>query len=260
MRPLVSIVIANFNYARFLGEAIESAQQQGYPNIEILCIDDGSTDDSLAVACRYNVTVLAQENQGVCAARNNAAALARGKYILFLDADDRLFPDAVEKLVSLVERSGPDFGFAYGQMQYFGQRDSLFASRPFDPQALARENFISACSLIRKSVFDAVGGWDRGFKLREDWELFVRIWHAGYRGAFLAEPHLHYRKHKEPTRKKTRTPKNIVMARLIYLYPRFFIRKLLKKPLRYLYYRWRYGAPGLIRQYGPSANPPRRIK
>lgn len=260
MKPLVSIVIANYNYGRFLGEAIESAQKQTYPNIEIIFIDDGSADDSVEVACRYDITVLAQENQGVCAARNNAAQHARGEYILFLDSDDRLYPDAIEKLVALMERSPADTGFAYGQLQYFDQRDWIFESRDFDPAALAKENYIQTSALIRKRIFDQVGGWDRGFKLREDWELFIRIWHAGYRGAFLGEPHIYYRKHKAPTRGKTRTPKYIVTSRLIYLYPRFFIRKLLKNPVRYLYYRYKHDAPANTRLYGPTDRQPRRVK
>lgn len=260
MKPLVSIVIANFNYGRFLGEAIESAQKQTYPNIEILFIDDGSTDDSIAVASRYDIQVYAQENQGVCAARNNAAVHAKGEYILFLDSDDRLYPESIEKLVNLLEKSGPGYAYAYGQLQYFGQRDWIFESRAFDPVALAKENYIQTSALIRKQVFDAVGGFDRGFKLREDWELFIRIWHAGYRGAFLGEPHIQYRKHKEPTRKKTRLPKNIVTSRLIYLYPRFFIMKFLRNPFRYFFYKWKYDAEHNTRLYGATDKPPRRVR
>lgn len=260
MKPTVSIIIANFNYGRFTAAAIESALNQSWPAIDVIFIDDGSSDNSLNVAGQYDITILAQENQGVSAARNNAAQHARGDYILFLDSDDELYPDSIARLVEALERGGAHAGFAYGPLQYFGQRDSIFPSHPFDPALLARENYIQTSALIRKDVFDKVGGFDRGFPLREDWELFVRIWNAGYRGEFIEKPHLRYRKHKAPTRKKTRVPKRIAITRLEYLYPRFFIRQILRHPLRHLYYRWRYRIGPDIRHYGPSAQPPRVLR
>ena len=90
MNPLISIIITNYNYGRFLAEAIESALAQTWQDREILFIDDGSTDDSVDIARRYPITVLTQKNYGVCIARNNALSLARGEYVMFLDADDRL--------------------------------------------------------------------------------------------------------------------------------------------------------------------------
>ncbi|MBL4607195.1 MAG: glycosyltransferase [Pseudomonadales bacterium] len=72
MSKLVSVIIANYNYADFLAESIRPAQAQTYANIEIIYIDDGSTDSSLEIAKQFDVTILAQKNQGVCAARNNA--------------------------------------------------------------------------------------------------------------------------------------------------------------------------------------------
>lgn len=260
MADLVSIVIANYNYARFLPEAVESALAQTHPAVEVIVIDDGSRDDSLAVASRYGVTVLAQENQGVCAARNNAAAHARGKYILFLDADDTLFPDSVARLLARLQAAPPGTGYAYGQMEYFDTRTGLFPSREFDAQALARDNYICVTTLIRKDAFDQVGGFDRGFTLREDWELYIRLLHAGFRGAFLAEPILRYRKHKEPTRRQSRQPKRLAATRLEYLYPRFFLRSLLKHPLRHLYYRWRFRVADGVRRYGTTDKPPRQLR
>lgn len=260
MDPLVTVVIANYNYGRYLAEAIESVRQQDWPAVELIVIDDGSSDDSVAIASRYDLMLLVQANQGVCTARNNAAAHARGEFILFLDADDRLLPGAIRRLAGLLKAAGPEIGYAYGQMQYFGQRDGLFASRPFDATALARENYIPATTLLRKAAFDRVGGFDRGFTLREDWELFIRLFHAGYRGAFLAEPILHYRKHKPPTRRKTRIPKRIALTRLEYLYPRFFLRQILRHPLQHVYFRWHYRIGHDIRRYGPSGMPARVVK
>ena len=138
MKPLISVVIANYNYGRYMTETIESVLAQRYAPVEIVFIDDGSTDDSLEIAKRYPITVLAQQNQGVSAARNNAAQYAQGEYVLFLDSDDLLYPDSLEVLQQRLEAEGPKAGFAYGQLQYFGEKDTVFASRPFDPKALSR--------------------------------------------------------------------------------------------------------------------------
>src|SRR5690606_11487333 len=113
MSPLISVIIANYNYGRYLAETIESVLAQTYPNVEIIFIDDGSTDNSLEVAQQYPITILAQENQGVSAARNNAAQYARGEYVLFLDSDDLLYPDSLEALKVRLETEGPTAGFAY---------------------------------------------------------------------------------------------------------------------------------------------------
>lgn len=255
MNPLISVVIANYNYGRYLAETIESVLAQTYPQIEIIFIDDGSTDDSLDIAQRYPITVLAQQNQGVSAARNNAAQYARGEYILFLDSDDLLYPDSLEALKARLETEGPTAGFAYGQLQYFGEKESIFTSQAFDPKALSRENYIQTSALIRRTAFNEVGGFDRGFDLREDWELFIRLWHAGWKGAYLPRPVIKYRKHrpKAQVRAQGKFRKRLSEAKLITLYPKFFWRKLLRHPLRHLIYRTRYRVPTLIGHYGPSA-------
>src|SRR5918994_3621037 len=95
---LVTVVIPCYNQAHFLGEAIESVLSQSYPNFEILVVDDGSTDDTSEVAGRYpqQVRLIRQENRGLAGARNTGIGHARGEYLVFLDADDRLLPEALE--------------------------------------------------------------------------------------------------------------------------------------------------------------------
>lgn len=251
MQPLVSIIITNYNYGRFLAEAIESALAQTWQDREILFIDDGSTDDSVEVARRYPITVLTQQNSGVCIARNNALSLARGKYVMFLDADDRLVPTAVEHMLARLQGAPADVGYVYAQMEYFGVKTGLFASQPFNARELAKANFICATTLLRKQVIVDAGGYDDGFRmLREDWELYLRLWSRGYRGEFLPEVILEYRKHKGPT-VGTSATKALTIAMLIKLYPRLMWRHLLRHP-------WRYGSRLLfgqldarVGQYGP---------
>ena len=251
MQPLVSIIITNYNYGRFLGEAIESALAQTWQDREILFIDDGSTDDSLDIASRYPITLLTQKNSGVCIARNNALSLARGEFVMFLDADDRLVPTALEHMLARLRAAPPEVGYVYGQMQYFGVKTGLFASSPFDARKLAKANFVCATTLLRKRVIIDAGGYDDGFRmLREDWELYLRLWSRGFRGEFLPELILEYRKHKGPT-VGTSPTKALTIAMLIKLYPRLMWRHLLRHP-------WRYGSRVLfgnlesrIGRYGP---------
>ena len=241
MNPLVSIIITNYNYGRYLAEAIESALAQTWQDREILFIDDGSTDDSVDIARRYPIAVLSQKNSGVCIARNNALSLARGVYVMFLDADDRLVPTAVEHMLARLRDAPADIGYVYGQMEYFGVKTGVFASQPFNPRELAKANFICATTLLRKQVITDAGGYDDGFRmLREDWELYLRLWSRGYRGEFLLEVILEYRKHKGPT-VGTSPTKALTIAMLIRLYPRLMWRHLLRHP-------WRYGSRLLFGQ------------
>lgn len=254
MTPLVSIIITNYNYAAFLPEAIESALAQDYPRCEVIVLDDASTDDSVEVACRYPVTVLGQRNGGLCLARNNALTRASGDYVLFLDADDRLTPVAVSSLVAALSVASDDVAYAYGQMQYFGLRDDLFASRSFDPDRLFKNNYVCATTLLRKDLLLKIGSYDNGFRsLREDWELYVRFWSKGYRGTFVQLPVLECRKHKEHVRRKL-SAKALSMAKLVYLYPGFFWKQWLKHPLRYTYFMLAGKVWLSVRDYGDKAD------
>ena len=195
MTPLVSIVIANFNYGRFLGEAIESALAQTHPRLEVLVVDDGSTDDSRDVAARYSVRLLEQENAGVARARNRGANEARGELVVFLDADDVLEPSFVERCWSALATAPADVAYAYTQMQLFGDEDAVFASREFHGPELLRNNFVPVTCLLRRDVFLAAGGFDPRFRAYEDWELWLRLFARGHRGVLVPEPLLRYRRH-----------------------------------------------------------------
>lgn len=113
--PRVSVLIANFNYATYVGRAIESVQRQTYQNFEIIVCDDGSTDNSLEVITRYaaqdqRIRVICQQNFGHASALNTAFAISRGDIISILDADDEWFPDRLEEVVSFF-KLGREYGF-----------------------------------------------------------------------------------------------------------------------------------------------------
>src|SRR3712207_5573157 len=113
--PLVSVVIPCYKQAHFLGEAIESVLAQSYPHFEVVVVDDGSTDNTSEVAARYpGVRCVRQDNQGLAAARNSGLAHSKGEYLLFLDADDRLLPHALEVGVERLE-AHPECAFVSGR-------------------------------------------------------------------------------------------------------------------------------------------------
>lgn len=254
MSSKVSVIIPNFNYGRYVAETLDSVLAQTYLDYEIIFIDDGSTDNSLEVAQSYPVKVLAQPNQGVSAARNNGAAYASGDYLLFLDSDDLLYPDTLAVMVEALDAAPASVGYVYGQLQYFGEKNDIFPSGPFDPVRLSHANYIQTSVMIRKSVFDAVNGFDRGFDLREDWELFIRCWHHGYSGQFMERPLIRYRKHrpKQVVRSMSKRRKRLSDVKLVWLYPQFFWRKLLGSPLRLLYHYVFFFHKDMVGRLGPT--------
>lgn len=200
-RPLVSVVIACFNHAAYLGEAIESALAQTYSPVEIVVVDDGSTDDSAQVARRYPVRLLQQTNKGLAAAGNAGVRASRGTFVMRLDADDRLKPTYVEETLQPL-LDNPDLHFVYTQIEYFGARTGSYPIEEFDPETLAERNYVHASAVMRRASFDAVGGYcGESSRLRcEDWDLWLSFADHNLPGKLVARPLLEYRRHPHPSR------------------------------------------------------------
>ena len=199
MRPLVSIVVLCHNYARFLPEAIESALAQDYPELELLVVDDGSTDDSLEVGRRYEdrARVLTQQNRGLARTCNRGAQEANGELFLFLSADDRLDPRYVSELAAALERE-PDAAFAYCAARLFGAESGMMPSRPFSAFSLIRgRNYVNASALTRRAAYLETGGYpeDLGEGAFDDWDFWLTMVEHGYRGTYVPKPLLHWRRH-----------------------------------------------------------------
>jgi glycosyltransferase involved in cell wall biosynthesis len=179
--PLVSVVIPCYNSARFLGEAIESVLQQTYPRIEIILIDDGSTDETAQIARSYPVRYIYQENRGISAARNSGVAHTQGKYVLFLDHDDRLLPMGVETGVELLEEH-PECAAAVGEHRYIGSDgrpigySNKHAAGRDHYRMLLEHNFVETpCSALhRRSGLALTGLFDESVQGAEDHELYLR--------------------------------------------------------------------------------------
>ncbi len=182
----VSIVIPCYNYARFLGEAIESALAQTYQPIEVIVVDDGSTDDSVAVAKRYPVRVIEKKNEGVAATRNRGAREATSEHIVFLDADDVLDPEFVARCSEALRRTGATY--AYTEVEKFGLESGRLETREFDGRALFNGNFIPVTALLRRSAFLDSGGFDPTWPGHEDHELWARLFVLGHHGTYVRAP------------------------------------------------------------------------
>lgn len=126
-RPLVSILINNFNYGRYLKQSIDSTLAQTYPNIEVIVVDDGSQDNSIEVLSTYSaesINTILKKNGGQASAFNVGFSASSGEIICFLDSDDYFYPHKVEEICSLFQKD-PDIGFIFHQLDYIDNKNSL---------------------------------------------------------------------------------------------------------------------------------------
>jgi glycosyltransferase involved in cell wall biosynthesis len=181
--PLVSVIIPSHNHAHYLGEAIDSVLAQRYPSMEVLVVDDGSTDDTASVVTRYPaVQYLAQSNQGLAAARNRGMSASRGEYLVFLDADDRLLPRALAAGLECFSR-WPRCAFVSGRyVRITGAGEpkiSQYRSHPARDHylALLRRNYVGmhATVMYRRTPIVDSGGFDVTLAACEDYDIYLRI-------------------------------------------------------------------------------------
>jgi len=196
---LVSVIIPCYNHAHFLGEAVESVLGQTYPHIEIIVIDDGSTDDIAQVMTAYpSIRYVRQDNMGLSRARNAGLAHSNGAYVLFLDADDHLFPDAVDIGVrTLAART--DCAFTFGLVLKVGTNQGLNVlshNQNYDYKTLLQRNVIEnpGSVLYRRWVFGEIGEFDAANSPAADYDLYLRV---ARRFSILCHhrPVVHYRRH-----------------------------------------------------------------
>lgn len=178
----VSVVIPMYNAERFIGEALESVRSQTIRPREIIVVDDGSTDRSVAVVEAWDpeIRVLTQANAGAASARQAGSALAKGEMLAFLDADDLWLPDALEVRLAVLE-AHPDVHAVYGGVQQFMCETA--------PEAVKQSMNIHTdietarhpgCMLIRTPAFRAMGGFNPDFREGEMLEFVSRFESAGF--------------------------------------------------------------------------------
>ncbi|MFM9267672.1 glycosyltransferase [Tychonema sp. BBK16] len=201
-QPLVSIIIPCYNHATLLREAVESVVIQTYPNWECIIVNDGSSDDTsnltnylIQLYPQKSLRLIDKPNTGPADSRNVGVQQSSGKFILFLDADDKLHPKFIEECVEIL-LAKPQVGFVYTDVQHFGANCDLVIHGDFDANRFLRDNQAPATSLFRREIYEQVGGLKKVMKLGcEDWEFWVSAYEKGWLGERLPKPYLYYRQH-----------------------------------------------------------------
>lgn len=189
---LVTVVVPVFNGARYLDDALRSVLDQDHQPVEVIVVDDGSTDDTPAVAARHaGVRYLRQANAGPSSARNAGIAVARGAYVTFCDADDRFRPTKVSAQLRYL-REHPDVDCVLVGHQTFTE-----AGVPLPAWEREEAGYQPQSAMVRRATLDRVGGFDPGFRFGEGMEWLGRLRAAGAVVAVLGEVHVDRRIHAD---------------------------------------------------------------
>jgi len=204
-KPLISVVIPNYNYGRYLGQAIDSVVSQTFDNLEIIVVDDGSTDNSIEVAKMYGkkIILIRKENGGVSSARNLGIAHSTGLFVCFLDADDYWESNKVELQLRVALKT--DAGLVYSG--YLECDSNLLAIREITPifQGSCENRYRkmpgsaiallgTSTALIRRDVLNLVGEFDTNLNTSADWD-FLRRASKVTNFAFVSRSLVRYRRH-----------------------------------------------------------------
>jgi glycosyltransferase involved in cell wall biosynthesis len=194
--PLVSVIVPTFNGATYLPFAIESVRRQTYPTIEIIVVDDGSTDGTGEMVARMSgLAYVCQLHQGIGAARNAGVALAQGELLAFLDADDLFAAEKIARQVDrLLEDDHPDIVF--GRVVEFVSDDvAEAAGRSLRARPGAQTAYLPGAMLVRREAFPIVGQFDTTWRVGEFVDWYLRATEAGLRTAVVQDVVLRRRLH-----------------------------------------------------------------
>lgn len=201
----ISVIIPAYNAGKYIGEAIDSALAQTYSNLEVIAVDDGSTDDTRGILEPYikeqKIRYIYQANRGLAGARNTGIRAAQGEYLAFLDADDIFLPEKIERQTAYLERH-PECDVCYCDLWHFFEEApermlklnyNFYSGERVFPELL-KKNFINPLSLtLRRSVFDRFGYFNENLRRSEDWDYWVNLAWQGARFDFLPERLAKYR-------------------------------------------------------------------
>lgn len=199
MKPLLSIIIPCYKTATTLEETLISVLAQDFDAWEAILIDDGSPDDVASIANKWvrkdaRFRYHKKENAGLGAARNTGIELAEGTFILPLDSDNKVRPQFAKKAIAILKEH-PYVGVVYGNAMRFGIQTTEWNVGSFDTYKLLAHNYIDACAIIRKTVFETVGLYDieMPYQGHEDWEFWLRVLKSDYAFNYLPEITFDYR-------------------------------------------------------------------
>lgn len=222
--PTLSIIIPTYNNAYFLPDALDSVFAQNFPSLEIIVIDDGSTDETQTILTEYSAQIryLYQTNAGSAVARNTGLQLARGKYIVFLDADDVLLPGKLVEQVQVLEKR-PSLGLVHSGWQIIDESGHVL--RNVEPWHEIPELDLGAwvwhkpafmgAMMFRRSMLMQVDGFDAELRQSQDVDLLLRLGLAGCTAAWLHRPTYQYRIHAQSTIRQNATAQHHYLMRVL---------------------------------------------
>lgn len=262
---LVSIVLPTFNGARYLAEAIDSCLSQTYQDIELIVVDDASTDETASVlqaiedprvSCFKNPV-----NLGLPRSLNVGFANSRGQYLTWTSDDNLYQPTAVETMVAYLEEH-PEVAFVYADYAVIDEEGSLVNTLQLPPpESLQECCCIGACFLYRRAVYEMVGEYDPAMTLAEDYDYWLRVYRQ-FRMARISELLYKYRKHKrslttqEGLDRQQRAVEKVRTKWLgpdPHLYPSRFARALSQKYIELAFNAHRAGLSAEVRRYAVKA-------
>ncbi len=179
LQKLVSIVIPAYNAENTIVETLESVLQQTYDHIEVIVVNDGSTDRTLEVAEQFvigkpTIRVFTKGNEGAAATRNYGFKYVKGEFLLFLDSDDLLAPEYVSACISKFEEQ-PALDIVYTQTRFFERETELFVLPPFAMDTMLQTNCFAVTAMMRSNAFEDIGMYDTHLRFAEDWEMWIRM-------------------------------------------------------------------------------------
>ncbi len=192
---LVSVILSCYKQAEHLTQAVESVVSQTFTDWELIIVNDGSPDETKAVAERLiarhadkNIRLVNQPNGGLARSRNEGIRVSKGKYILPLNADDKLHPDFLNKTVAMLDCS-PDLSIAYTRALSFGMSDLEIPTEDWNRQRLCCSNLLCYCALFRRTIWEAVGGYNTNMPYPgyEAWNFWLSCVDGGFKGRRLPE-------------------------------------------------------------------------
>jgi glycosyltransferase involved in cell wall biosynthesis len=248
--PLLSIIIPTYNDGKYLDEAIQSARETAVNDKEIIVVSDGTTDAYTLERLTFwesqkDIQVIRKENKGLAHTRNTGIAASKGKYILPLDADNRLLPDYGKLGVQHLE-SHPEDSVFYSDVYHFGDVSRIHRVFDFSLQRLLSYNFVDACAVYRRNVWEDILGYDENMPAMgiEDWDFWIRAALKAYRFHHHKEPLYEYRVRRDSMINQETAPKlKKLMAYLDIKYKGIFDSSF---PSEYIYWRFQQNKPKFL--------------
>lgn len=219
--PKISVIIPCYNHGEYIDEAVESVLDQTYRDVEIIIVNDGSTDELtnrlLSGYSKPRTTVLVIPHQGLTAARNAGIIRSHGEYILPLDADDKIGRRYAEEAVKILD-DDKNVGIVYCEAEMFGEKTGRWNLREYSLQQELIENQIFCSAFFRKEEWEKIGGYNSNMVYGyEDWDLWLSLIEMGRSVCKLPEVHFFYRIRKDSMIQKIDDEKRKFLLRQIYL-------------------------------------------